>query len=141
MGNEERNGAGHLRAGTSMKRRVILMGAGALCAGAPRWLLAQAQGMDQVALSIGNNNYRDAAQLVNAARDARLIHETFSKLGVRSELCSNLDSAALNHSIADFVRKMQGREIGVAWFFFSGHGAALEGKSLLLGTDASLQSP
>jgi uncharacterized caspase-like protein len=97
--------------------------------------------MEQIALAIGNNDYKDAAQLVNAARDARLMHDTFGRLGARSELCTNLNSAGLNKAVGDFVRKIQGREIGIAWFFFSGHGAALEGKSLLLGTDVSLQSP
>lgn len=123
-----------------MKRRAILLGAGALCAGVPRWLLAQAQGMEQVALSIGNNDYKDAAQLVNAGRDAKLMHDTFGRLGARSELCTNLNGAGLNKAVGDFIRKIQGREIGIAWFFFSGHGAALEGKSLLLGTDVSLRS-
>lgn len=125
-----------------MKRRAMLLGAGALSAGLPRWLMAQAQtpGLEQVSLSIGNNNYKDAAQLVNAVRDAGLMHQTFDKLGAGGELRTNLDSAGIKRTISDFVRKIQGRNIDIAWFFFSGHGAALDGKSLLLGTDVSLQS-
>ncbi|WP_050463200.1 caspase family protein [Herbaspirillum autotrophicum] len=124
-----------------MKRRTILLGSGALMAGIPPWVLGQAQALEQVALVIGNNNYKDAAQLVNAGRDARLMHDTFTRLGARSDLHLNLNSTDLSKAVTDFVRKIQGRPVGIAWFFFSGHGAALDGKSLLLGTDVSLQTP
>ena len=129
-----------VRGQSRVTRRAIVLGAGALAVGLPRWLMAQAQGLEQVSLAIGNNNYKDVAQLVNAARDARLMHETFTRLGARGELLLNLDGPALNRAMGDFVRRIQGRNIGIAWFFFSGHGASVEGKSLLLGTDVSLQS-
>jgi uncharacterized caspase-like protein len=127
-----------------MKRRSFLLSASALATGLPcipSWVLAQTAGMEQTALVIGNNNYQDAAQLVNAARDAQLMHETFTKLGAHSDLRLNLNSADLTKAIADYIKKIQGRQVGIAWFFFSGHGAALDGKSLLLGTDVSLRTP
>lgn len=124
-----------------MKRRTIILGAGALVTGLPVLGLAQSTSLQQVAMVIGNDNYRDAAQLVNATRDARLMHDTFTKLGARSDLRLNLGAAELNRAMTDFVRTMQAAPVDIAWFFFSGHGAGLDGKSLLLGTDVSLQTP
>lgn len=132
---------GQIRFVAGRTRRTILMSAGALATGIPGWVLAQAGGMEQMALVIGNNNYKDAAQLVNAARDARLMHDTFTRLGANSELCLNLNSVDLGKAVAAYIRKIRERQVGIAWFFFSGHGAALDGKSLLLGTDVSLQTP
>ncbi len=127
-----------------MKRRVILLGTAALSAGLPGWLRAQAQAvgpLKQVSLCIGNNDYRDAARLVNAVSDAALMHKTFARLGAQGELRQNQDSAGIKRAVIEFVRKMKGGNVDIAWFFYSGHGAALDGKSLLLGTDVSLQSP
>lgn len=124
-----------------MNRRSFLLASAIGTAPLPSWLHAQASGLDQVALCVGNNSYRDAARLINAKNDAQLMHMTFSKLGARSEVQLDLDSVSLTKSLTDFARKIQGRDIGIAWFFFSGHGAALDGKSLLLGTDVSLQNP
>lgn len=124
-----------------MKRRSMILGAGAWVAGLPVLGLAQSASLQQVAMVIGNDNYRDAAQLVNATRDARLMHDTFTRLGVRSDLRLNLTAGGLNGAMTDFVRTMQAGTVDIAWFFFSGHGAGLDGKSLLLGTDVSLQTP
>jgi uncharacterized caspase-like protein len=123
-----------------MKRRTILFGAGTWMTGLPLMSLAQSGALQQVAMVIGNDNYRDVEQLVNASRDARLMHETFTKLGVRSELRLNLKAAELTRAMSDFVRTMQTTPVDIAWFFFSGHGAALDGKSLLLGTDVSMET-
>ncbi|MFL9923702.1 caspase family protein [Herbaspirillum lusitanum] len=132
---------GIVRGQDRMMRRAILLGAGAMAAGVPRWLLAQAQGMEQVSLSIGINNYKSVDRLVNAVPDARLMHETFARLGAHGDLFSNLETPTLKRAIGDFVGKMKNRNVGIAWFFFSGHGVVIEGKNLLLGTDVTMQSP
>ena len=48
------------------------------------WLAAQTKGINQTALVIGNNAYQGGARLINAAKDARLMYDTFGKMGAQS---------------------------------------------------------
>lgn len=99
-------------------------------------LLSANQGqLTQVGIAIGNNAYPGKARLVNATKDAQLMHQTFTKLGVRSELVTDLSGNSLQTSIDKFAQRVRKQGVDVAWFFFSGHGARVDGKNLLLGTD------
>jgi uncharacterized protein len=99
--------------------------------------IGQEKPLNQTALVIGNNAYAGTARLVNASRDAKLMHETLTKLGVRSDLVTDLSGDALIKSIDGFALNLRKQSVDVAWVFFSGHGALIDGKNLLLGTDVS----
>jgi TPR repeat protein len=99
--------------------------------------IGQERPLNQTALVIGNNAYLGAARLVNATRDAKLMHETFIKLGVRSELVTDLSSELLAKCIDRFAVNLRKQPVDIAWVFFSGHGAYIDGKNLLLGTDVA----
>jgi Caspase domain len=117
-----------LRCGLALTTLQTLTVAGAI---------GQERPLSQAALVIGNNTYSGNARLVNASRDAKLMHETLTKLGARSELVTDLSGDALVKSIERFALTLRKQPIDIAWFFFSGHGALIDGKNLLLGTDVS----
>ena len=124
-----------------MKKRLFLSAGASAALALPAWLAAQTKGLSQTALVIGNNAYQGGARLVNASKDARLMHDTFGKLGAQSVVHTNLASADMTKQIEAYALALRKRPVDIAWFFFSGHGAYIDGKSLLLGTDVSLKSP
>lgn len=97
--------------------------------------------MDQQALVIGNNDYQHGSKLINAVNDARLIDSTLRTLGVLSTLASNQTASQLAGTIEGFVKRLRASPSAIAWFFYSGHGASIEGRDLLLGTDAEFGTP
>ena len=122
----------------SMLRRVFLSAAGAASSLLPNFP-AFSQQLPQTALVIGNDAYHGHARLANAGNDARLMHETFSKLGADSKLFVNLPLASMTQRIEEYLRSIRQRP-GIAWFFYAGHGVQFDKSNLLLGTDASFTS-
>ena len=124
-----------------MKKRDFVFFTATSAFALPAWLAAQTKGMSQTALVIGNNAYQGGARLVNATNDARLMHETFGKLGAQSVVHTDLTNADMTKEIEAYAISLRKRPVGISWFFFSGHGVYIDGKSLLLGIDISLKSP
>lgn len=121
-----------------MFRRDFLTVAGAASGLLPH-ISAFSQQLSQTALVIGNDEYHGNARLTNAGNDARLMHETFSKLGADSKLFVNLPVASMTQRIEEYLRSMRQRP-GIAWFFYAGHGVQFDKRNLLLGTDAGFTS-
>ncbi len=97
--------------------------------------------VDQHALVIGNNDYQHGPRLINAVNDAKLIDRTLKTLGMMSTLSLDQTALQLDSTIEAFIRRMRTSPPAIVWFFYSGHGASIEGRDLLLGTDAEFGTP
>jgi uncharacterized caspase-like protein len=94
----------------------------------------------RLALVIGNAAYsRPDAKLANAANDARLVAETLRELGFRVRLLEDADHAAMRRTIREFEDELR-REGGVAFLYFAGHGAQLEGHNYLMPVGAAVMN-
>src|SRR5262249_28112959 len=110
-------------AGEAMKRVAAVLAALAVLHGAR----AAAPEESRLALVIGNAAYSmPDAKLANAANDARLVAETLRDLGFRVRLLEDADHAAMRRTIREFEDEVR-HEGGVAFLYFAGHGAQLEG--------------
>lgn len=121
-----------------MQRRTFVSSSLAACVPLAGW--AQAGGLPQTALVVGNDNYTQLPRLANAGNDARLMHATLQKLGVQSRLWTDLDTAAFSQKIDAFVKSVQGFA-GVVWVYYAGHGVQMDGQNYLIGTQARMGSP
>jgi uncharacterized caspase-like protein len=86
-----------------------------------------------VALVIGNNRYASlpaSEQLQKAANDARSVGGALQQIGFEVILGENLDRRALGGKLNEFVQRLTPGD--TAFFFFSGHGVALEGVNYIL---------
>jgi invasion protein IalB len=89
-----------------------------------------------VALVIGNNRYASlpaGEQLQKAANDARSVGGALQRIGFEVILGENLDRRALVGKLNEFVQRLAPGD--TAFFFFSGHGVALEGVNYILPAD------
>jgi hypothetical protein len=86
-----------------------------------------------LALVIGNNEYRNAPQLEKAVNDARAIAAALKRTGFDVSEAENLDQRAMSRALVDFEATIETGDR--ALFYFSGHGVALEGLNYLLPTD------
>lgn len=82
------------------------------------------------ALVIGNAAYPGKARLANTAPDARLMADTFRKLGYQTTLLQDVDRAGMFRAVAQLADEMKGG--GVAALYFAGHGLQLAGENYLL---------
>lgn len=89
--------------------------------------------INKSALIIGNANYQ-ISQLKNPANDANNIAQVLKKRGFDVTLKVNLDHRGMGQTISKFIKHLSTKK-GVGLFYFSGHGALLEGKHYLLPTD------
>jgi uncharacterized caspase-like protein len=86
----------------------------------------------QRALVIGNDKY-DYKPLRNPANDARGITEQLVNMGFYVTRAHNLDKQNMDKVISDFGERLS--DIEVALFYYSGHGAQVEGKNFLVPTN------
>lgn len=100
-----------------------------------------AQGTDypvaQTALVIGNSAY-EYRQLKNPINDARAVAETLEKLGFDVTVETDLNLQAMKDAISDFRSRLLATpkdDVGI--FYYSGHGAQVEGQNYLLPIDNS----
>jgi uncharacterized caspase-like protein len=94
----------------------------------------------RLALVIGNAAYSiPDAKLANAANDARLVADTLRDLGFRVRLLEDADHAAMRRTIREFEDELRG-ERGVAFLYFAGHGAQLEGHNYLMPVGAAVMN-
>ena len=92
----------------------------------------------RIALVVGNSSYQNVARLDNPRNDASLMAETLTTLGFtlvggRAQL--DLDKAALDMSVQNFGRQVQGAD--VALFYYAGHGVQVSGANYLVPVNAN----
>ncbi len=90
----------------------------------------------RIALVIGEDAYDRLPadrQLRNAVNDARAVKDALEQLGFAVTLKENLRRADLVDALSDFSARL-GKD-DVAFFFYAGHGVALNGANYLLPTD------
>ncbi|MGD9478958.1 caspase family protein [Shinella sp. G-2] len=87
----------------------------------------------RVALIIGNDAYEAVPQLQKAVNDARAVSQSLARLDFAVDLGENLTRRQINAKFADFVERIEPGD--TAFFFFAGHGVALDGQNILLPVD------
>jgi tetratricopeptide (TPR) repeat protein len=93
----------------------------------------------KVALVIGNADYANSPLLDNPLRDARIVAETFEKLGFETIVAENLTQRDFADALLKFEEALVGAE--VAAFYYAGHGIQYEGQNYLVSIDAELDNP
>jgi uncharacterized caspase-like protein len=89
----------------------------------------------QTALVIGNSAY-EYQQLKNPINDARAVAETLEKLGFDVTVKTDLNLQAMRGALDDFRDRLlatQKDDVGI--FYYSGHGAQVEGQNYLVPID------
>lgn len=81
------------------------------------------------ALVIGNSSYTDAP-LKNPVNDANAISGLLSQLGFVTTVRTNLDRRCFEESIEQFASTLNSTDEAV--FYYSGHGAQIEGENYLI---------
>ena len=107
-----------------------------LLVGQPRDLYVSADPSRRVALVMGNDDYRHAPKLHNAANDADDLARALSGIGFDVDRVTNVDLRAMEAAIHGFVTKL--RPGDVAFFHFSGHGIQIDGENYLVPVDFRL---
>lgn len=87
----------------------------------------------RVALIIGNDAYQSVPPLQKAVNDARAMSQALARLDFAVDLGENLTRREINKKFADFVERIAPGD--TAFFFFAGHGVALDGQNILLPVD------
>jgi hypothetical protein len=96
----------------------------------------------RVALVVGVNAYRNFNPLDNPDNDARLMAQTLAGLGftvVGGGPVLDPDKRRFDAALQDFARAARGAE--AAFFYYSGHGAQIDGHNWLAPVDATLDDP
>lgn len=89
------------------------------------------------ALIIGNSSYTDSP-LKNPVNDVRAVERTLKNLGFSTSMYTNLDRRAFEEAIDTFVGEIRpGDEIV---FYYSGHGAQIEGENFMIPVGKVLSS-
>jgi hypothetical protein len=96
-------------------------------------LFAPAAFAKRVALVIGNDTYETVPVLAKAVNDARSVTEALGRLGFEVDLGENLTRRDMNGRFSKFIERIEPGD--TAFFFFSGHGVAIDGQNILLPID------
>ncbi len=101
------------------------------------WLVfASAHAETRQALVIGNEAYTSVSPFANAVGDARAVAENLRALGFDVTHLQNATGAAIAKAGERYAaRASQPQTVSV--FYFSGHGAEVDGRNLAFGVDAS----
>ena len=92
----------------------------------------------RTALVIGNAAYSDNP-LANPVNDAKDIAKALQGMGFTVTLRENLQKRAMEEVISEFSRSLQ-QQRGVGLFFYSGHGAQVNGRNYLIPVGATVRS-
>src|SRR5258707_8854705 len=98
----------------------------------------QALAERRVALVIGNAQYAHTPALPNPRNDAQDIADALRRVGFEVTLGYDLDQIRFARTIDDFVRALEGADVGL--FFYAGHGLQINEKNYLVSTEAKLES-
>lgn len=96
-------------------------------------LLAPAAFAKRVALVIGNDSYQAVPVLAKAVNDALSVSETLKRLDFDVDIGENLTRRDINGRFSKFIERIEPGD--TAFFFFSGHGVAVNGQNILLPID------
>jgi hypothetical protein len=124
-------------------RRTFLKATGALGATAAAWPLPQALAATdpaRVALVIGCDAYPHSP-LGNAVNDSRAIAALAREAGFTVDLRTDLDRGALAGAIAEFAARAARPGVGLAFFYYAGHGAQIDWNNYLIPVDGAVQAP
>jgi hypothetical protein len=117
--------------------RVLRLGF-LICVSALVFFARPAQAENRLAFVVGNDSYDRLPadrQLQNAFNDAQAVASTLEQLQFKVTLKRNLSRSDLIDALSDFSAGIQ--EGDVVFFFYAGHGVALDGANYLLPTDIS----
>jgi hypothetical protein len=105
---------------------ATIIGTACMCAGA-----ASAK---NVALIIGNNDYRNVEKLHKAVGDAQALAETLRQMKFAVTVETNVDGKGFTDALARFIKSVEPGD--TAFFHYSGHGVEIDGRNFLLPIDA-----
>lgn len=87
------------------------------------------------ALVIGNKEYSTLTKLNNPVKDATDIGQALTEAGFEVTRCTNLTRVALDQAIIDFLSSLDPQSTEVALFYYTGHGAEVDGVNYIFGID------
>ena len=90
----------------------------------------------KVALVVGNGAYQQVGKLTQAPKDARLVADTLTSLGFTVVSGYDMDRSALSRAAVDFEAQLSGAAVG--FFYYAGHGVAVDGHNYLVPVDARI---
>ena len=94
---------------------------------------SSAEAARRVALVIGNNDYAEVPKLEKAQGDAQAISATLQGLGFDVITVLDASRSRMSRALADFETRVSPGD--TAFFYFAGHGVALDGGNYLMPTD------
>ncbi len=90
----------------------------------------------RVALVIGVSAYEHAPALANTLYDAVDVSSSLQSMGFEVIESYDPDFAAMQRSVRDFSRRLDGAKVGLV--YYAGHGVQVDGRNYLLPRDAEL---
>ncbi|RKG71437.1 caspase family protein [Corallococcus exercitus] len=87
------------------------------------------------ALVIGNKDYGTLTPLSNPVNDATDVGQALTESGFEVTRCTNLTRVALDQAIIDFLTSLDPQSDEVALFYYTGHGAEIDGVNYIFGVD------
>jgi uncharacterized caspase-like protein len=90
----------------------------------------------RMALVIGNSNYANLPKLLNPANDARAIADTLKSMGYKARLLIDGTEQNIRREIRQFASDSE--KADVAFVFYAGHGAQINGNNYLLPVDIDI---
>lgn len=91
---------------------------------------------NRIALVIGNSNYVNLPKLSNPANDARAVAESLKTMGYRVRLLLDGSEQSIRREVRQFADDSENAD--VAFVFYAGHGAQVNGNNYLLPTDTDI---
>jgi tetratricopeptide (TPR) repeat protein len=95
------------------------------------------QAVRRVALVIGNSAYARVRPLPNPTNDARAMAKSLREIGFVVTEGTDLDRAAMQTTIRDFLRDAARSQVAVV--YYAGHGVQIDGRNYLVPVDIQLQ--
>ena len=95
------------------------------------------QALRRVALVIGNSAYARVRPLPNPTNDARAMAKSLREIGFVVTEGTDLDRAAMQATIRDFLRDAAQSQVAVV--YYAGHGVQIDGRNYLVPVDIQLQ--
>ena len=90
----------------------------------------------RVALVIGNGAYTHVKALPNPPNDARAIAKSLRDIGFAVTEGIDLDRAAMQKTIRDFLREAARAQVAVV--YYAGHGVQIDGRNYLVPIDVAV---
>lgn len=93
----------------------------------------------QLALVIGNDTYDEVPSLEKARNDARSVAQVLGDIGYEVFLAEDIGRRAMSKALTALETRITGGE--TVFFYFAGHGYAIEGTNYLLPADVPWAGP